>query len=252
MKSLENKVALVTGAASGMGKAIAELFAKEGAKLVLSDINADGLKQLVDQLKAAGSDVTGVSGSVALEGDVKKMIGAAVEQYGGLDILINNAGVLDDFMPVAELTNIMWDRVMGVNVNGPMYTSRLAVPLMISRGGGAIVNIASIGGLHGSRAGVAYTTSKHAVIGMTKNIAFHYGDKGIRCNAIAPGGVNTNIGANMKPNELGYSKLALGLGTNIRTGEPQEIAEIALFLSTSKSSLINGDVIVADAGWTAY
>jgi len=252
MKTLENKTAIVTGAASGMGKAIAGLFAAEGARLILSDVNAQGLEAVAKDIREKNGTVFTITANVSEEGDVKKMIAAAMEHFGRIDVLVNNAGVLDDFLPVGEVSDAVWERVLGINLNGPFYACRLAVPVMLKQGGGTIVNISSVGGLFGARAGVAYTTSKHAVIGMTKNIAYDYGDKGIRCNAIAPGGVNTNIGAGMQPNALGYAKLSLGLGTNIRSGEPQEIAEIALFLASGKSSLINGAVIVADAGWTAY
>lgn len=252
MNELKNKVAVITGAASGMGKATALLFAAQGAKLILADRNTQGIYDMVKEIHGHDGTVVGMTVDLGKEADIKKMIDAAVHEYGGLDILVNNAGVMDDFMPVAEVTNAVWERVMNINLDAPFYASRLAVPLMLKRNGGKIINISSIGGLFGGRAGVAYTTSKHALIGMTKNIAFHYGDKNIRCNVIAPGAVNTNIGQDMHPNELGFSKINLGMGTNIRVGEPAEIAEIALFLASERSSLINGATIVADAGWTVY
>lgn len=252
MRELDTKVAIITGAGSGMGKAIAELFSLEGAKLVLVDVNADRLNAVVKSINDKGGSAVAVIANVAKEDEVSGMISVAITNFGRLDVLINNAGVLDDFMPAGEVTNAVWERVMGVNVNGPMYACRLAISQMLKQGSGVIINISSIGGFCGARAGVAYTTSKHALIGMTKNIAYHYGDKGIRCNTIAPGGVNTNIGEGMKPNELGYAKLSLGMNTNIRMGEPKEIAEIALFLASNRSSLMNGAVVVADAGWTAY
>lgn len=252
MNTLENKVAVITGAASGMGKAIAELFAAEGAKLLLTDVDVEGLNKVVAEINKTGTPAIGFSGDVSREGDVEKMFQTLLVHFKGVDILVNNAGVLDDFTPVAEVPTKLWERVMGVNIDGPFYTCRLAVPIMLKQGGGSIINISSIGGLYGARAGVTYTASKHALIGLSKNVAYHYGDKGIRCNAIAPGGVNTNIGANMKPNELGFAKLTQGMQSNIRMGEPKEIAEVALFLASGKSSLINGSVIVADAGWTAY
>lgn len=252
MNTLENKVAIITGAASGMGKAMAELFAAEGAKVIVSDIHEKEINEVVNSIRKKKGIAAGIVSDVSKEDDVKKMIDLAIAEYGNLDILVNNAGILDNFLPVAEADNATWEKVIGVNVNGPFYTCRLAVPLMLKKGKGVIINISSIGGLHGSRAGVAYTTSKHALIGLTKNVGYMYGDKGIRCNAIAPGGVNTNIGEGMHPNELGYAKLSLGIATNLRIGEPNEIAEIALFLASDRSSLINGTVIVADSGWTAY
>lgn len=252
MKELDNKVVVITGAASGMGKAMAELFASEGAKLVLSDVNVNKLDEVVKSINDNSGNAVGVVANVSLESDVAKMIDEATRSFGRLDVLINNAGILDDFLPVGNVTNEKWEGVLGVNVNGPMYACRLAIPIMLKQGNGVIINVSSIGGFCGSRAGVAYTTSKHALIGMTKNIAYHYADKGIRCNTIAPGGVATNIGEGMKPDELGYAKLSLGLNTAVRTGEPKEIAEIALFLASNRSSLMNGAVVVADAGWTAY
>lgn len=252
MKELDAKVAVITGAGSGMGKAIAELFSHEGAKLVLADVNTERLNSVVKSITDTGGTAVAVIANVLLEDDVNKMIGSAISNFGRIDVLVNNAGVLDDFLPAGEVTNAVWDRVMGINVNGPLYACRLAIPLMLKQGNGVIINVSSVGGFCGARAGVSYTTSKHALIGMTKNIAYHYADKGIRCNTIAPGGVKTNIGEGMKPNELGYAKLSLGMNTNIRMGEPKEIAEIALFLASNRSSLMNGAVVVADAGWTAY
>ena len=252
MNELKNKVAVITGAASGMGKAIALQFAAEGAKLVLADVSHEGMYAIVSEIHEKGFPVVGIHADVSSADDVRKVIDKAISEFGGIDVLVNNAGVMDDFVPVAELTDALWERVMRINLYGPMYACRLAVPLMLQRGGGSIINVSSIGGLQGARAGAAYTTSKHGLIGLTKNIAYYYGDKNIRCNTIAPGGVNTNIGAGMKPNELGFAKISLGLKTNLRMGEPGEIAEIALFLATQRSSLLNGAVIVADAGWTAY
>lgn len=180
------------------------------------------------------------------------MIGTAITTFGSLDVLVNNAGVMDDFTPVADVSDELWNKVMGVNINGPFYTCRLAVQTMLKQGKGVIVNISSIGGLNGARAGAAYTSSKHALIGLTKNIAFMYGAKGIRCNAIAPGGVNTNIMDGAKPNSFGSERMQSGIGSNIRMAEPIEIADLALYLASDKSTFVNGAVIVADGGWTAY
>jgi NAD(P)-dependent dehydrogenase (short-subunit alcohol dehydrogenase family) len=252
MKQLENKTVVITGAGSGMGKSMALLFASEGAYVVASDVHTETVNATINEIKSHGGKAIAAVTNVASEKDVNDLIELAVKTYGTVDVLINNAGILDDFMPVADASTELWNKVMAVNVNGPFFACRKAIPIMLKQQKGVIINIASIGGFCGSRAGVAYTASKHAVIGLTKNIGFMYAQNGIRCNAIAPGGVATNIGQGMNPNKLGYEKLSLGMGTNPRMGTPDEIAQLALFLATDKSSFINGSVITADGGWTAY
>ena len=252
MKKLENKTVIVTGAASGMGKAISLLFASEGANLVLADLKQNEIDQVVNTIIKDGGKAIGIVCNVANESDIKTLIDETIKKFSSLDILVNNAGVMDDFMPIDFVTNELWDRVMDVNLNGPFYACRLSIPIMLKQGNGNIINIASVGGLFGSRAGLSYTTSKHALIGLTKNIGFMYAQKGIRCNAIAPGGVNTNIGKDMKPNKFGYERCVSGGSNMPRTGESNEIATTALFLACNDSSFINGAVITADGGWTAY
>jgi NAD(P)-dependent dehydrogenase (short-subunit alcohol dehydrogenase family) len=141
---------------------------------------------------------------------------------------------------------------MDVNLNGPFYAMRAVLPIMLKHGKGVILNIASVGGLFGSRAGAAYTASKHALIGLTKNTGFMYAQKGIRCNAIAPGGVNTHIADSLIPDALGYERCISGASLMPRMGEPEEIAQIAAHLCSDEASFINGAVITADGGWTAY
>jgi NAD(P)-dependent dehydrogenase (short-subunit alcohol dehydrogenase family) len=250
---IQGKVAVVTGAGSGMGKSIAKLFAKEGAKVVLADIILESINKVVNDIKADGGTATAVLANVIKEQDIQNMIDTAIKTYGTLDVLVNNAGIMDNFVSAAEVTDELWERVFGVNVTGPMRAIRKALPIFIKKGSGVIVNIASSGGLFGSRAGVAYTASKHAVVGLTKNVGFQYAKLGIRCNAIAPGGVNTNIGTTISnPDKFGMERATAGLSLNPRVGEPDEIAKIALFLACDDSSLINGAIITADAGWTAY
>jgi NAD(P)-dependent dehydrogenase (short-subunit alcohol dehydrogenase family) len=252
MDQLKNKTVIITGAGSGMGRAMANLFASAGANVVGTDVREDRLEQLQKEIKASNGIISVIKANIGDEKESGQMIQQAISSYKSLDVLINNAGILDDFMPVADLSTELWNKVMSVNINGPFFTCRAAVPQMLKQGKGVIINIASIGGLCGSRAGVAYTTSKHDLIGLTKNIGFMYAQKGIRCNAIAPGSVQTNIGEGMHPNQFGYEKLSLGLPSNPRNAEPNEIAEIALFLASERASFINGSVITADGGWTAY
>lgn len=252
MKKLENKTAIVTGAASGMGKAIAILFAKEGAKVALADLVQADAELVAEEIRKEGGKALAIACDVSKEESIINLIETVLSEFGGLDILVNNAGIMDNFIPLDRLGDGLWEKVMSVNVNGPFYASRLAVRHMLTKGKGVIINISSIGGLQGSRAGLAYTTSKHALVGMTKNIGFMYAKKGIRCNAIAPGGVNTNIMKNAQPDAEGAVLCSSGIGSNQRMGEPEEIAKTALFLASDDSSFITGTVITADGGWTAY
>jgi len=250
---LQNKVAVVTGAGSGMGKAITILFAKEGAKVIAADMNQETLNKVVAEITANGGTTKPVIANVTKEQDIQNMIDAAVNTFGSLDILVNNAGIMDNFVPAADVTDELWEKVFAVNVTGPMRATRKALPIFIKKGSGVIINIASAGGLLGSRAGVSYTASKHAVIGLTKNVGFQYAKLGIRCNAIAPGAVNTNIGKTIyNPSQFGMERALAGMNLNPRVGEPEEIARVALFLACDDSSFINGTVITADSGWTAY
>ena len=250
---LQNKVAVVTGAGSGMGKAIATIFAQEGARVIAADINLEAVNAVVANIVSGGGTATAVAANVTKEKDIQNMIDVAVSTYGTLDVLVNNAGIMDNFVPAGEVTDELWEKVFAVNVTGPMRAIRKGLPIFLEKGSGIIINIASAGGLLGSRAGASYTSSKHAVVGLTKNVGFQYAKLGIRCNAIAPGAVNTNIGTTIyDPSKFGMERALAGINLNPRVGEPEEIAKIALFLASDDSSFINGAIITADAGWTAY
>ncbi|MFH5186555.1 glucose 1-dehydrogenase [Paenibacillus sp. TAB 01] len=249
---LQNKVAVVTGARSGMGRAIAELYAREGAKVVVADLNQANIDTVVESIVASGGEAVGVTANVAKDADVTAMVETAVRTFGSIDVLVNNAGIMDNFVPVADVTDELWERVLGVNLYGPFYACRAALKHMVGQeSGGVIINNASVGGLFGARGGSSYVTSKHGVIGLTKSIAATYGRDGkIRCNAIAPGAVNTNIGSTITaPHPLG---LAAQNDTGpARTGDPMDIARVALFLASDDAGFVNGDVVKVDGGWTA-
>ena len=237
MKKMDGQVAVVTGAASGMGKAIAELFAKEGAKVLLADYNLEGAEKASEAIQKSGGTAKAFKVDVSNRKAVEEMIDTATREFGTLDILVNNAGIMDGFQPAGEITDEMWDRVFAVNTNSVMYATRKVIPLFLEKEKGIIINIASTGGYNGAHAGATYTASKHAVIGFTKNTAFMYAQKGIRVNAIAPGATMTNIGNTLKNvSEFGQQRAGLTQALIPRVGSAEEIATVALFLATDASS----------------
>lgn len=255
MSVLNQKVALITGGASGIGQAITHRFLQEGASVIIADMNKERLENLDGQMQVHQSALIKVHMDLGIETNIDKLVDAALRHFGKIDILVNNAGVMDNFDPVGELGNEMWEKVMNINLDVPFRLMRKVMAVFLPQQSGNIINIASIGGLNAGRAGAAYTTSKFGLIGLTKNTGYIYAKSGIRCNAIAPGGVNTNIGEsidNSKISLLANDRIMSGFSLNPRMGEPEEIASIALFLASDESRYINGAVIVADGGWTAY
>ncbi|SMB89995.1 NAD(P)-dependent dehydrogenase, short-chain alcohol dehydrogenase family [Desulfonispora thiosulfatigenes DSM 11270] len=249
---LEGKVVLLTGASSGMGKDMALLFAKEGAKVVAVARRKSKLDELSNEATGLPGEVVALEGDVTQDADIDHMVEYTMDKYKRIDVLVNNAGIIDNFTPLGELNDELWDKVLNVNLTAPMKLSRKVLSIMLNQEKGNIINISSLGGLYGSRAGTAYTASKFGLIGITKNIAYMYAEKGIRCNAICPGGVETEILSKLEPSKFGMERVMKGATNNIRSGTGKEIANIALFLASDESSFVNGDQIVADAGWTAY
>lgn len=255
MKKLENKVSIVTGAGAGMGKAIALLFASEGSKVVATDIDQKRLDNLKNEIIEKGGEVTTIIANMSKEEDIENMIKVATSTYGTLDILVNNAGIMDNFQPVGELENSMMEKVMKVNFEGPFKAMRSAVKIFLANGKGNIINVCSIGGIKGGVAGAAYTSSKHALVGLTKSTGYMYSKSGIRCNGIAPGAVNTSIIETIdmsKITPLVNDRIMAGMALNPRIGEPIEIANAALFLASDDSSFVNAQILVVDGGWSSY
>lgn len=249
---LQAKSAVVTGAASGMGKAIAERFAAEGAKVIVADVNKQGAEQVAESITSNGGTAQAVEVNVTKLDDIKSMIDTAVNAYGTLDILVNNAGIMDGMEAAGDISDEKWDLLFDINTKSVMRAIRYALPIFLEKENGVIINTASTGGLNGAHAGAAYTASKHAVVGLTKNTGFMYADKGIRCNAIAPGAVQTNIGSTMKDmSEFGSSRTQKTQSLIPRVGQADEIASAALFLASDDAGFINGTVLTADGGWTA-
>jgi NAD(P)-dependent dehydrogenase (short-subunit alcohol dehydrogenase family) len=235
---------MITGAASGIGRAMAELFAAEGARVVAVDLDSDGLTAL-----AAGTP--GVTGVVADITEPQGMLAAFEGAGARLDVLCNNAGVIDELDAVDEVSDDDWDRLMAVNLRSPFRFCRQAIPGMVRQGGGIIVNIASVAGLRGGRAGAAYTASKWGLVGLTQNIAATHGHLGIRCNAICPGSVSTAIRTGIE-----FGEQADRIRSRDRhkppPAQPVEIASVAVWLAGDAARRLNGAAIPVDAGFIAY
>lgn len=252
---LDNKVAVITGASSGMGRAIAAMFAREGAKVLAVARRIERLEDLAKEAEGTAGQIVPFAGDMLVKAQAEAIIDEALKRFGKLDILVNNAGIMDDFSPVGEFQDEAYEKVMKLNLEAPFYTMRKAIKAFETQGSGIIINVASVGGLFGGRAGAVYTASKHGLVGLTKNTAFHYGSKNIRCNAICPGSVITEVSSGefmQKINMDAMNNMSKGLGLINRPGQSEEIAEVALFLASESSSYINGQAIAVDGGWTCY
>jgi len=249
---LDGKVVLLTGASSGIGKAMAILFAKEGAKVIGVARREDKLKEIAEQAKEYTGEIVAFEGDVSIQEDINNMVDFAINKFGRIDVLVNNAGVMDNFEAIADVSDELWEKVISVNLTAPMKVIRKVIPIMLKQEKGNIINTSSLAGLYGGRSGATYAASKFGLTGLTKNTAYMYATSGIRCNSIHPGGVDTDITKNIKPNEFGMGRMSKGTSNNPRSGSPEEIANIALFLASDESSYINGASIVADGGWSAY
>ena len=248
MGILDHKVALVTGAGSGIGLAIAQSYAKEGAKVVVSDINEEHGNQAVEKIKSEGGEASFVKADTSNAEEVEALVKSTVEIYGKLDIACNNAGIGGDQNLTGEYGLDSWRKVISVNLDGVFYGCKYQLEQMEKNGGGVIVNIASIHGTVAAPLSSAYTAAKHAVVGLTKNIGAEYGQKNIRCNSVGPAYIETplleSVSGDMK--EALVAKHPMG-----RLGTAQEVAELVLFLSSDKASFMTGGYYLVDGGYTA-
>ena len=241
---LKGKVAIVTGSTSGMGRATALLFAREGAKVVVTGRNEERAKEVVDEIKSEGHEATYVIVDMVDLDSVKKIADVAVDTYGTVDILFNNAGLLS-VTPLTQLTMKEWHDVMNVNLTAPLYLTQLVAPIMKEKGHGIIINTSSVAGAHAHHGMAAYVTSKHALSGLTKSMAWELGPE-IRVNAILPGAIMTAM-VDSVGGEAAVKHLVDGAPLK-KAGQPEEIASVALFLSTEESSFITGQLLRVDGG----
>ena len=248
---LENASVIVTGGGSGIGRAAALRFAHEGASVLIADINGEAAKQVAEEIQAAGGTALTVVGDLSDQAVVDEVVRTAVDSFGGLDVLVNNAGVMDAMNAAADVTDAEWERVLRINLTAPFLLTRAALPHLIAKGKGAIVNTASEAGLRGSAAGAAYTASKHGIVGLTRSTAIMYRGSGVRTNAIAPGATITNIGLDLKEGAHGPSVLAAYMGNIGRVSEAEEQAAAIVFLASDAASNINGVILPVDNGWSA-
>ncbi|MFA4958047.1 MAG: 3-oxoacyl-ACP reductase FabG [Candidatus Methanoperedens sp.] len=241
---LENKVAIITGAGSGIGRESAMLFAKEGAKVVVADVNEKGGEETVASIKNNGGESFFFKLDVTNREQSKNMVKTTLEKYGRIDVLINNAGINQDAL-VAKMTEEQWDRVIDINLKGVFNCTQAVVEVMINQGKGSIINTSSIVGVNGNVGQVNYSATKAGLIGMTKTLAKELGRKGIRVNAVAPGFIATPMTASVPDKILEMMKEKTPLK---RLGEPRDIANAYLYLASDDANFVNGAVLAVDGG----
>jgi 3-oxoacyl-[acyl-carrier protein] reductase len=246
MNRLEGRIALITGAASGIGRAQALLFAREGAAVVAADLNGNGAEQVVSEIQAAGGTGLAVKMDVSDEHSVRAAVETAAARLGRIDILSNTAGTFDNYQQTLDTPRELWDKVIAVNLTSLYLVTNAVLPIMLANGGGKVVSIASGAGLMGGGGGAAYTSTKHAVIGYTRQLAAGYGKQGIRANAIAPGLIDTPMVADVSHTEETTAWLANQPGG--RLGRPEDIANAALFLVSDESDYIHAVTLPVDGG----
>lgn len=249
---LQGKSCVITGAAFGIGRATAMVFAREGALLTLTDIQEEPLQALANELRATGVAVEAVAGDVANPADAQRMIQAAVDRFGRLDVLVANAGIIP-LGDVLETTADDWDRVMAVDGRGMFLTCKYAIEAMLRTGGGSIVCLSSISGMAGQKRQAAYGPAKFVATGLTKHLAVEWADRGIRVNAVAPGTIRTERVKRLpeEPGGIEYLQAIEKMHPMGRIGEPEEVAKAILFLASDDASFITGAVLPVDGGYLA-
>jgi NAD(P)-dependent dehydrogenase (short-subunit alcohol dehydrogenase family) len=248
---LKNKVVLVTGAASGIGRAIALVAAREGARLVLSDLDAHAGNETVQQVRAVGTEALFAESDAGKSDDAQALVDQAMTHYGRLDVACNNAGIGGASAPLADYPLDAWAQVINVNLSGVFYGMRAQIPAMLLNGGGSIVNTASILGMVGMASAPAYTAAKHGVLGLTQSAAIAYSGQGVRINAVGPGFIHTPMVHALEDDPI--VKAALIAAHPIgRLGLPEEVAELVVWLASTRASFVTGAYYPVDGGYLAH
>jgi NAD(P)-dependent dehydrogenase (short-subunit alcohol dehydrogenase family) len=245
----EDRVGLITGAGSGIGRAMAIAFAKAGARVVIADINLAAAEETADEI---GDAAIAVAVDIGDEASVARLVQRAFDVFGRIDVLCNNAGVIDTMALPADTSVAEWERVLRINLTGTFLVTHAVLPHMLAQGSGVIVNTASEAGIRGGASGAAYTASKHGVVGLTRNVAWAYANDGIRCNAILPGATATGIAGGIEGfDETGKARLQPIISLQQRVALPEQMADAAVFLASDAASFINGAIVPVDGGWSA-
>jgi NAD(P)-dependent dehydrogenase (short-subunit alcohol dehydrogenase family) len=247
VKGLQGKVVLITGAGSGLGRESAVELAGEGSRIAVMDMNLEGAVETVDLITKAGGDAFAVQGDVANSASVQAMVATVLDHFGTIDILVNNAGVVGELKPVHEVSEESWDFVMGVDMKGVFLCSKYVIPTMLAKGKGVIINIASVSGFLASATGVEYTSAKHGVTGLTKQLAYDYGHLGIRSIAIGPGVIETPLTKDWTCEGGPFHELTMDAPAG-RYGRPIDVARLVCFLASDEADFMHGHTIPIDGG----